>query len=407
MNVRVLKAIAGDDVPEVDKQGRPVPNLANAMRILRMSPLVAESFAFDEMMQAVILQKPLPEQGTDRVGDAGELPRPMRDTDVSQLQEWIQRRSLAKISKDCTHQAVDLRAQERSFHPVREWLDTLSWDGNGRLDRWLTTHLGADETAYSRGIGGMFLTAMVARVYQPGCKADYMPVLEGPQGARKSTACSILGGPWFSDNLPDVTIGKDVSQHLNGKWLIEIAEMSAMSKAEDAALKAFISRPVERYRPTYGRKEVIQPRQCVFVGTTNKSSYLRDETGGRRFWPVKVGNVDTVSLERDREQLFAEAVFRYRQGIAWWPDSEFEREHIQPEQEGRYEADPWEDIVADWVLGKSRVSVTSIAKDALFIDTPRIGTSDQRRISAILQRGGWAAIKDRNGRGYIPRREQC
>lgn len=381
-----------------DDKANVLPNLANAMTVLRRAPQLAECFAYDEMLCAPILTRPVPDWGEPP--RQSETPRPVTDGDVGRAQEWLQRAGIPRIGKDTVHQAVDLRAQERSFHPVRDYLNGLQWDARERIGSWLADYLGAEATPYTSGIGIMFLVAMVARIFEPGCKADYMLVLEGEQGARKSTACAILGGEWFSDNLPDVTAGKDVAQHLPGKWLIEIAEMSAMSKAEDNALKAFISRPVERYRPSYGRKEVIQPRQCVFVGTTNKTTYLRDETGGRRYWPVRVGAVDTDALARDRDQLFAEAVQHYRTGTRWWPDAGFEHEHIKPEQEERFEADPWEEGVRRYLVGRDRVSVGEVLRDGLFVTTDRMKTSDQRRVTAILGRLGWRWVRDSRGRGY-------
>jgi predicted P-loop ATPase len=378
-----------------DEQSRPYANLANVMIALRNDPALSQMVAYDEMLCAPILMRPAPGQDQAIAFD----PRPVADSDVTKVQEFLQVSRLPKIGKDTVHQAVDARAHECAFHPVREYLDGTRWDGKPRLKTWLSTYLGAAPSAYAEGIGTMFMVAMVARVMTPGCKADYMMVLEGPQGARKSTACAILGGEWFSDNLPEVTTGKDVAQHLPGKWLIEIAEMSAMSRAESATLKAFISRPVERYRPSYGRKEVIQPRQCVFIGTTNKEAYLRDETGGRRFWPVKVGKVDTDTLARDRDQLFAEAVQLFRSGAKWWPDDAFERDHIKPQQEAQFEADAWEEMIADYLAGKSKVTVGEVAKDGLHIETPRINTADQRRVTAAMERLGWTRqAKDWKGR---------
>jgi predicted P-loop ATPase len=354
------------------------------MLALREDPALAGLFRYNELLRTPVIVLP------------GGAWRPVTDVDVTKVQEQLQLAGLAGLARDTTHQAVDARAQESPFHPVRDYLATLRWDGAPRLDSWLHTYLGADHGPYATAIGRMFLIAMVARVQRPGCKADYMLVLEGPQGSRKSTACSILGGAWFSDSLPDVARGgKDVSQHLNGKWLIEVAEMSALDRAEAAALKAFVTRGEERYRPSYGRKDVIEPRQCCFIGTTNKAAYLRDETGGRRFWPVTVTAIDTTALARDRDQLFAEALDCFSQGAAWWPDADFEAEHIRPQQEARYEEDAWETAIGTWLGSQRQVTVLEVARFALSIDTPKIGTADQRRITAALQRLGW----ERAGRG--------
>jgi predicted P-loop ATPase len=249
------------------------------------------------------------------------------------------------------------------------------------------------------------LISMVARIYEPGCKADYLPIIEGPQGALKSSACQVLGGRWFSDSLPDINSGKDVSQHLRGKWLIEISELHALSRAETTLLKSFISRSTERYRPSFGRKEVSEARMCIFCGTTNKAVYLRDETGGRRFWPIKAGTIDIDSLAHDRDQLFGEAVARFREGATWWPSKQFEERYIVPEQAARYESDAWEESIASYIEGHEKVTVGMVAREALSIATERIGTADQRRIAAALEQLGWGRLPvDWRGKRYWAKR---
>jgi hypothetical protein len=358
----------------------------NAHLALVHEDALRNAFAYDEMLCAPILRH--------AIGQPQAIcapPRVLTDEDLVDLQRYLQRAGLKRISGETVRDAVREYARHQcAFHPVRDYLTAVKWDGIPRLETWLIVYLGAEDIPYTRAIGRMFPISMVARIYQPGCKADHMLVLEGPQGELKSTACSILGGQWFSDALPDVTNGKDASQHLRGKWVIEVPEMHAMNRAEAALLKSFISRTTERYRPSYGRLEVIEPRQCVFVGTTNKQTYLRDPTGGRRFWPVLCGIIKIDRLARDRDQLLAEAVCSYHAGAQWWPDKKFEHEVIAPEQQQRYEADAWEETIARFLAARSKATIGEVARDAIGIETKRLGTSDQRRIMAAMELLGWA-----------------
>jgi predicted P-loop ATPase len=398
------------------KTPKPIPNLFNAFVALRHDDALRDAFAFDEMLRAPVL---VHEIGSP-MNTLAE-PRPLVDKDVTDIQHWMQDAGLKRMPRETVRDAVESFSRDHAYHPVLDYLEALKWDGEPRLENWLITYLGAAASDYARAIGRMFLISMVARIFEPGCKADHMLVLEGPQGELKSTACSILAGKWFSDNLPDITSGKDVSQHLRGKWLIEVAEMHAMNRAEASQLKQFISRATERYRPSYGRLEVHEPRQCVFIGTTNKDAYLRDETGGRRFWPIKTGAIDLEALEADRDQLFAEAVHEYRRGAQWWPDKQFEHEHIAPEQEGRYEADVWETLVRDYLDGEDRVTLLGVAVEALKFEVEpprhmdgepipargtainRLGTADQRRLAAILTNLGWEQKRDKKDRWWQPK----
>lgn len=209
-------------------------------------------------------------------------------------------------------------ARNAPFHPVLDYLDTLQWDGTPRLERWLSTYGGADDTEYTRAVGTLVLVAAVRRVRQPGVKFDEMLVLESAQGTNKSSALRVLAvrDGWFVDDLPLNAEGKVVIERLAGRWIAEAGELKGMRKGEVEHLKAFLSRQEDTARMSYARLPVIVPRQCVIIGTTNSDRYLRDLTGNRRFWPVSVAGFDLEALRRDRDQLWAEAAARESQGAS-------------------------------------------------------------------------------------------
>jgi predicted P-loop ATPase len=182
---------------------------------------------------------------------------------------------------------------------------------------------------------------------------------------------------------------KDAMDHLPGKWLIEIAELSAFNKSDLSALKAFMTKCDDKFRPAYGRKEVIRQRQCVFAGTTNAKVYLKDETGNRRFWPIACGKIDLDGLARDRDQLLAEAVIAYKRGERWWPDRDFEQKNIAPEQEARFSPDVWADKIGPYLETADRVTVSQVMQSALFLTIDRMTPVDQKRVISILQSLGW------------------
>jgi hypothetical protein len=391
-------------------------NVGNVLLALEQEPELVGAFGFDEMLRTEVLLRPL------FVDDPSFTVRPITDADVCAVQAYLQWFGFRRLGKDATHDAVSKHAREHAFHPVRDYLDKLKWDGTGRLGSWLSRYLGAEQSEYTEQIGTMFPIAMVARIYKPGCKMDYMPTLEGLQGTLKSTACAILAGKYFSDQLPDIC-SKEAFQHLRGKWLIEVAELRAYSRAAVDHFKEFLVREVERYRPPWGRKEVHEPRQCAFIGTTNKPLYLKDETGNRRFWPIKTGKIDLDALRRDRDQLFAEAVDLYRRGVPWWPTAEFEQRCIVAEQEKRFEPDVWEGPIKrylDCLHEPKRTTVLNIALNPLEYEaerplihesqphpargTPinRLGPNDQRRIIAVLTHLGWVPRRDKHERWWEP-----
>jgi predicted P-loop ATPase len=246
---------------------------------------------------------------------------------------------------------VNNAARRNSFHPVRDYLDGLKWDRTKRLDRWLITYAGAEDTEYVGAVGAITLIAAVRRIRKPGCKFDEMLILESVQGTLKSEMLKALAvdADWFSDDVPLNADGKKVIEQLMGKWIVEAAELSGMRKADVEHLKAMLSRGSDRARLAYGRNPTEQPRQSIIVGTTNSPKYLKDLTGNRRFWPVKVAKIDLAALERDRDQLWAEAVSREQAGASIRLASTL-WDAAAEQQTARTVQDPWHELLAD-VLG--------------------------------------------------------
>lgn len=362
-----------------DKADRPYWNTANAVEILSHHPAWAGVLGFNEFTRRRVVLKPIP--GT-KTGHG----RNLEDDDATAVLSWFNRNGFPKATATVAVAAVHAVARRNSFDPLQDYLKSLTWDGTPRISEWLATYCGAESTDYTREAGRRWLISAIARAFKPGCKADHMLVLEGEQGARKSSALAALAGPeWFSDALPPMNT-KDASSYLRGRWIVEVAELEAMRREMDA-VKAFISRQVESYRPAYGREEVDEPRRCIFAGTTNKDAWLRDETGGRRFWPVRVGTIDLDAIKRDRGQLWAEAVAAYRTGEDWWMQGDVEAE-ARKQQGARMADDPWTEDVAAATEGRTEISIREVLGN-IGIMPSELKREHSDRVAGLLKRQGW------------------
>ena len=397
-----------------NRDGKVLPVLANAIHALRNAPEWNGVLWHDEFAVRTVARSPLP--WMTRTQPWADIS--WSDRDDYLVTEWLQRHGV-RVRASISGQAIETVARDRLFHPVREYLDALCWDASPRLDSWLVRYLGAAETPYAQAIGPRWLISAVARIYRPGCKADCVLILEGPQGGRKSSALKILAEPWFADRLSDLG-SKDAAMETRGVWIIEVAELDSMSRAEVSTIKAFMSRTHDRFRPPYGKRLVDLARQCVFAGSINpEGGYLKDATGGRRFWPIACGTIDLDALKNDRDQLWAEARERFRRGDPWWLQTRELDELAAEQQAERYQGDAWEDIIAEWLehdlqwadngfhervrhsfprsQALNDVSVREVLEQAIGIERGRWTQSDQNRVVRCLTIMGFKLYWSRRG----------
>jgi putative DNA primase/helicase len=227
-------------------------------------------------------------------------------------------------------------------------------------------------------------------------KADCCLILEGPQGIRKSTALRTLAGDYFTDELADLG-SKDAAMQIRGVWIIELSELDSLGHSEVARIKAFMGRTTDRFRSPHGMRLVESPRQCIFAGTVNHSTYLRDETGGRRFWPIACGRLDVDALARDRDQLWAEAKARFDSGAVWWLETSDLVQMTSDQQIDRYEGDPWEAVIGPSVESRTSVSIRDVLEKCLQKVQALWTQTDKNRAARCLRSLGWERYRERHG----------
>lgn len=379
------------DMKVIRGQLLPVPNQRNAAIFLENESKYAGKIRFDDFSRRVTLTE-------------GSASRPWTNADLLEVVDWAQGpgREL-QIGTEVAQNAVELVAHRHRWHPVQDYLNSLSWDGVPRADTFLIDYAEAPDTPYVRAVSACFLISAVARIFEPGCQADTVLTLEGPQGSGKSSAVQALAEPWASTLSASSLRGKEAAEMLAGQWVCELGELSSLTRSDVENVKDWITRKNDFYRGAYQRICEDHKRQSVLVGTSNSGEFLRDETGGRRFHPVKVGQIDVEALRRERGQIWGEAVVRYLAGEPWHLSRDLER-LAGIEQDARRVVDSWEESIGIFLNDRTatmgedvNVAVGEILRDGLGLPLERHDQASQNRVVRALRVRRWEKFRQCQG----------
>lgn len=402
-------------IMKADGDGLKPNSLQNFALLLQYEARFAGVFAWNDFAKHVFIMRRPPWDISTNPGKW--QPRKMTDPDVTSTACWLEYCGMSPKRNDIGA-VIDRVAQHNKYDPLLQHLNALQWDGHARLSGsqgddptppWLTKYMGAADTAENRAFGRKWMIGAVARALQPGCKVDTMLVIEGPQGLKKSTALRVLADAivpgLFTDEISDPN-SKDAAMQMQGAWIIEIAELDAFRRAEITQIKAWLSRQTDRFRRPYGKIVEDFERRCIFAGTVNPIGigYLKDPSGGRRFWPFEAGKIDLDALKADAQQLWAEAVAAFKDGEAWWLDED-ESVYAKIAQEARYEEDPYNEMIDTFIANRTTVSLIEVMKDALEIPPERRNAIVAKRVASHLHSRGWARIAD-GKKTYYTRRDR-
>jgi putative DNA primase/helicase len=374
-----------------------VPPLTQIMNFMDNRPEYQDLFGFNETFQSVQFLKDYEDIKKGTI---------LRDDHVVAIRWHLTKEENSHINTTELEQAIQNQAFKHKINPVRNYLDGLKWDGDFRLDTWLSKYAGVVQNEYIKEIGRICLLAAVGRVYEPGVKYDNLLVIEGEQGAGKSRFVEALGGEWFLDMAVKES-DKDIVDEMRGAWIIEISELAGFSKKEVDWLKAFLSRRTDRCRLSYGRRSQDFPRQSIFIGTMNPSgdnTYLKDDTGNRRFWPITAGEIDVEGLKKARNQLFAEAVYEWKKGGVNLFLQGTPLEMAENEQTQRNMVDPWSYAVRRGTIGFTEIMMPELM-NMVGLRTEFHGIAETMRLGRIMKNLGWIKKQKHTGERYYIRKE--
>jgi len=383
----------------------PLKILINIVTAISLSPEFIDAtgdsaIKLDIFRTETMAHRPLPWGGPP-------TPRGWRDQDDREMTIWLQRNGLI-VPENLVHAAVQTVAEQNGFHPVMDYLTNIVWDGIPRLDDWLITYCGCPRSDYIQAIGSRWLISGVARIFEPGCKAHCVLVLEGPQGIGKSTVFEIIGGRYYSNDIAALGT-KDAQEQILGVWIMEFDELDAVTRAREIlAVNAFVSRSIDHFRLPYARRSQSHPRQSICGASTNQVVWHRDSTGARRWWPARpatIHPIDLDSLRQDRDQLWAEARDRFLTHEHWW----LEEDHLiaaqEAEMEQRFEEDPWSDAVinsAHALTGAQRSAEKRVTVERVMaemgITLDRRDPQSGARVAKVLRHAGWVRGRGQDGK---------
>lgn len=393
MSDQELQVLGTDYIPplEYDGHGNLKKKFINLLGLFYQDSNLNNLFIYNEFSMTV-------EYARDAIWHDVKAGQELRDKDFVFVMEYLARTKKAEFSIESIRHAIVQLAEGNKYNPVRFYLSQMEWDQQPRLDKWLVNCVGAENSKYTHAVGAKFLMGSVARIFVPGIKFDNVLVLEGPENIGKSTIFRTLSHPWFCDSIDLTQKDKEIVEKMRGYWFLEVAEMFGVSDANQERIKSFLTRQDDVQRLPYERLTGTFKRQSVFCASSNKLSYLFGEEGNRRFWPVQCGVLNIDWLKENKDQLFAEAKYRWENGEDLFLNKELFEIAKKVQSEKLSVNEVWFSIIERFLISKNEATMQDILENCLKIDIREMtNRSYTINVGRILKRLGFEK-KDYNAR---------